>query len=435
MINNKKFPTIRTIRYLGNKRKILNDIYNLISDNVKKGGIILDLFAGTNCVSYALKKNYVVYTNDIQRYSYIIAKALIENNKISSNQEHAKLDLSQYYLNNYAHLTNIFKDVLAIENRFFYGNYNYFEYDKYKSFCDNFPHYNDKIIRGYNKNFLSLFSEKIINQYRNNNSKFPYILFSSYFVNGYFGIEQCLQIDSLRYAIDQIPPDVNNIKKMIYLTALIYAISSCVSSTGHFAQYRNINSEISFKEIIKERKKNIEVLFYDLIDELFYNNPFGSDKNISWNENYIELFDKNNSFYSKTKDVDLVYADPPYTKDHYSRFYHVLDTLVKYDYPLCIGKGRYRKDRYNSNFSRPRHIEDEFSILISAIRNIKAKLLLSYTNVGLISLRELKKICSKYYKNVIHKTINYNHSSQGRKTLECKNKESRKEYLIFCYNK
>ena len=432
-MNNIEIPLIRTIRYLGNKRKILNEIHKIISDNVKDEGIVLDLFSGTNCVGYALKNNYIVYSNDIQQYSYVIAKALIENNAISVDQEQAKEDLSRNYLKNYNKLIKIYEEALEREDRFFCEDFNYSEYEKYKNFCDNFPYYNSNKISGYNNNFLSVFSEETINQYRKNNLKFPYILFSTYFVNGYFRIRQCIQIDSFRYAIEQVNEEDSQIKKMIYLTALIYAINLCVSSTGHFAQFRNINSETSCKEIIKERKKDIKKLFYSLINELFSNTPFGSDKNRSLNEDYLELLNENNRLYSEIKNVDLVYADPPYTTDHYSRYYHVLETLIKYDYPSCIGKGRYREDRYNSNFSLPRYAENEFTKLIRAISNINTKLLLSYTNVGLLSLRKLKKVCSKYFKNVHHKTIDYNHSNQGRKTFECNNgKVKRKEYLIYC---
>ena len=34
--------------------------------------------------------------------------------------------------------------------------------------------------------------------------------------------------------------------------------------------------------------------------------------------------------------VDLIYIDPPYTNAHYSRFYHILETLVDYDYPIAL---------------------------------------------------------------------------------------------------
>jgi adenine-specific DNA methylase len=56
----------------------------------------------------------------------------------------------------------------------------------------------------------------------------------------------------------------------------------------------------------------------------------------------------------------VIYADPPYTRDHYSRFYHVLETMCLGDSPevsttLLTGEGAtsrglYRADRHQSPF-------------------------------------------------------------------------------------
>ncbi|MHB1100823.1 MAG: DNA adenine methylase, partial [Burkholderiales bacterium] len=59
--------------------------------------------------------------------------------------------------------------------------------------------------------------------------------------------------------------------------------------------------------------------------------------------------------------VGLVYADPPYTREHYSRFYHVLETMCLGDEPQLsttrihstgpkVSRGVYRADRHQSPF-------------------------------------------------------------------------------------
>src|SRR5207253_2965645 len=63
----------------------------------------------------------------------------------------------------------------------------------------------------------------------------------------------------------------------------------------------------------------------------------------------------------------VIYADPPYSKDHYSRYYHVLETLVRYDYPSAAGAGRYRPDRYSTPFSLRRQAPAAFNALFQAI--------------------------------------------------------------------
>ena len=64
----------------------------------------------------------------------------------------------------------------------------------------------------------------------------------------------------------------------------------------------------------------------------------------------------------ETIEFDAVYADPPYTRDHYSRYYHVLETMSLRDNPEVsmtmiragdsprVSRGIYRADRYQSPF-------------------------------------------------------------------------------------
>ena len=427
------FPKIRTIRYLGNKRKILGEIVTLVNDKLGAGGIVADIFAGTNCVAYALKNDYSVYTNDNQAYSHVISKALIENKNISISKEDATSDLSENYSKNSKSLIEIFNKYLQDERSFFNDNFSYSNYEEYQAFSEEFPYYGSIKNNGHSKDFLLHFSKNKIKDYRHNSLKSPYMLFSTYFLNGYFGIEQCIQIDSLRFAIEQASNEKNQMKKMIYLTALIYALSQSVTSTGHFAQYRNINSEENCGEIIKERKKDISEIFYDTVEELFSSPNYSSNENIAINQDYSELFNEEGDYYSKIKEVDLVYADPPYTVDHYSRYYHVLETLVKYDYPKCERKGRYREDRLSSNFSSARFVEAEFKNLIKSVSKINSDLLLSYTNDGVISSKKLIDLCKNHYKDVSYKSISYNHSNQGRDKKDCNTrKKERKEFLIYC---
>ena len=78
--------------------------------------------------------------------------------------------------------------------------------------------------------------------------------------------------------------------------------------------------------------------------------------------------------------VDVIYIDPPYTNAHYSRFYHILETLVKYDYPDTEYHGRYRTDRYQSPFGIKSKAHDEFDTMISLCRTARKSLVISYSD-------------------------------------------------------
>lgn len=70
------------MRYIGSKRALLKKIDELISNHIDgTEQTFLDLFAGTNVVGRYFKKKYRIISNDILYFSYVNAKATIENNK------------------------------------------------------------------------------------------------------------------------------------------------------------------------------------------------------------------------------------------------------------------------------------------------------------------------------------------------------------------
>lgn len=80
------------MRYIGSKANLLANIEQLLNDNkIGNEKTFLDLFAGTNVVGDYFKKNYKIYSNDLLYFSFINAKARIENN---GNLKFEKLKLA-----------------------------------------------------------------------------------------------------------------------------------------------------------------------------------------------------------------------------------------------------------------------------------------------------------------------------------------------------
>lgn len=341
------YNQIKTIRYMGNKNKLLDFIIPEIEKITKRGDIICDLMSGTGAIAYALKDKYTVYTNDIQYYSYIITKAIIENNEVKINKKDAIQDLEDNYKKN-------LKD----------KKYNFFE----------------------------------------NN-----------FTDTYFSGPQCCEIDSIRYAIDQIRDEY---KKDLYLTALMFSMSRCESTSGHFAQFLPKDH----RRLVELRKKSVwdEMLNKcDDFDKLILTNY----KNKSFNMDYKELF-KLEDF----KKVSCVYIDTPYTGEQYSRFYHVLETVTKYDNPKLEYKAKYRTDRFMSNFSLRSMVKNEFKEMLTCLSNENKKVVLSYSTKGLVPVDELEFIISKIFKHYKLIEKDYKHSMQGKGTI------SISEVLFVAYN-
>ena len=66
------------INYPGSKKKLLEYIYSNTYRYIDKNKYVLDIFSGTGCVSQMYSNNgYKVISNDVEKYSYNISKALI----------------------------------------------------------------------------------------------------------------------------------------------------------------------------------------------------------------------------------------------------------------------------------------------------------------------------------------------------------------------
>lgn len=337
-----------TIRYMGNKSRLLEYIIPEIQRVTPENGIVCDLMAGSNVVSYALKEFFTVYTNDVQEYSYVISDAAIVNQKevISSNT--AVQDLQKYIIEN--------------------------------------------------------------------NGRKIYTFFEKTYAKTYFSYEQCCDIDSIRYAIGKIG---NEHKKSLYLLALMNAMCIVQSTPGHFAQF--MPSE--HKRIIPLQKMNLWKEFLKKCDS--YNDIF-----FSKNDNKAFCMDYNELFQTdELKGIDTIYLDSPYTQEQYSRFYHILETVVKYDNPTVSFKAKYRENRFMSNFCYKGKVEKEFINILNFCKCNNINIVISYSDKAVLSIDKLEKLCTIFFDNVGRKAITYNHSTQG------KGKRKISEVIITCENK
>lgn len=244
--------------------------------------------------------------------------------------------------------------------------------------------------------------EKEIIPYLNKNR--TYHLFEQNYSDTYFSREQCREIDNIRFAIDYVKKPI---RKSLYLTALIYSMGYCQSSPGHFAQYMPKNHP----RVKPLRKLSIFDAFKKKVVENHV--VFSEYKNIVIKEDYRALLSKT-KIKKHLKGVKLIYIDPPYSTAQYSRFYHLLETAVNYDYPKVEHKGLYRGDRFQSDFCYSSKVKREFEFVISNAHKMKSKIAISYSERGLISPQEIAKLCKKYYKKVNIHYLKHIHSMQGR---------------------
>ena len=436
------------IRYLGIKTKLLEPIKNAIQAVTPKGHTVLDLFAGSNTVGLYLLKDYKIISNDCQQYSYIAAKALIEYhspdviNAISKNTLYGA-----FYSDNYRRLSEIFSIPLNKESELldaigdqFYGE----KFDEFTNFFNNSPYCGHTT--GKHSAFdscLNYYSDSWVNHYKTDHTKFPYMLFCLYYGNPYFSLHQCIEIDCLMYSIQKMLSEgiISQEEYNIYLSFIIYTLNLTVISVGdHFAQPQKIkpvSSDMNAprdvinlrerKKIISKKRTSIESLIIEKIADYKEHYDQGDVDNKAYCMDFHQMLES-----IEPLDVTTVYIDPPYTNAHYSRFYHILETLVLYDYPEIQYFGRYRSDRYQSGFCIKSEAADEFEDLIRLCKRKNLNIVISYSDTTqcILKIDEITNICKKYYdtrvdiQNIAHMYRNF-----GQKP----NRVLAKEYLITCH--
>lgn len=378
MIQQERIPHI--LKYMGGKREMLDMIDKAVQ---KLSGIeatdFCDLFSGTAIVSYAFSDHFNVISNDIQLYSSVFANTYFSDYSAFGDPNRVVI--------------NIFNECQSVyeENKRLYPKLN-FHYNEDLSFQEMEKMENEQADL-INRDFISGFS-----------------LFQNCYSGTYWSYEQCLWIDSIRAVAEKYSG-----KPLYYaiVSALCFAMSYSAQSTGHFAQFRTLTQN-NYKSVLFYRMKEVPDLFQKKLLELLssLNHPTQHTFRVS-SLDYIDCLTTLNR-------NTIVYADPPYSAVHYSRFYHVLETLVRYDHPKLEYKGRYREDRYQSPFDQKRNVENAFVRLFEAIKRQGCHLILSYSNNAMLKESEIDAIASRclgdgYDKDCMR--YNYHHMKMGRRDI------------------
>lgn len=448
----------RAIQYLGSKLQILDDIENEISKLVPQNGIVCDLFSGSGIVSQRLSGKNIVYANDVQEYSRIITSVLLGcgRNKKQRNLNYADLIQSEYYKNNHNYLSTIFEKPLSYEKNVLSNG----DLEKLAELCELNLFYDGSelnpekigLAESIFGNSLSLFSPDTIKQLHKDKEP-KHMLFSLYYLNSYFSLNQCIEIDSISFALKQFYSnrEISKYEYQLLTVCLLHAVSEIVSSVGkNFAQpikvvdKRGEIKSFAIKRCLRDRCMGLETPFEDMRTRL-WSLPFPRYKNLVFKNDAADfVYNSRNA-----KPVNVFYLDPPYTIDHYSRFYHILETLVLYDYPklekkvsggeLHIMNGKYREDRFQSNYCIPSLCFNEFEKLISGIRKLDANILLSYseddeskdTRKRVISKTELFSILENHYSKIDVRNLEHRYRKLTAKNMNRKEMHN-SELLIAC---
>lgn len=425
---------MRTIWYMGAKTRLTGDILEAVGRADPQAESVLDLMSGTAVVSQALAATHRVVANDVQAYAAAIARAYLvhaDPGRLARGFD-VERDLGPAYRENAAALLARLAPAVALEDAFLEAHRLEPEAADpqggaalalprdaaavqrarrglprdpaalaaaYREFALRgtpvFGEAADPTARGAApegpfRQAAPLFSPAAVQARRADPTIRPYLLATAYYSNCYLGLRQAVAVDSLRCAIDALRPGE---ARDHYLAALLHAVSVATSATSHFCQPRGLSSDAEVKAVLARRALSIPSKLAAYSREIAAtcaatryhagNAVLSADWRQVLGPRWGEV------------QADVVYADPPYTADHYSRFYHVLEVLTRYDYPVLktsgghLTKGRYPAlgARHRSGFCVRGQVEGELSDLARLTAERGAALVLSYGEENGLALR------------------------------------------------
>lgn len=368
------------IKYMGSKRNIMEFVQGAIDSCIIDGNERLyDVFGGSAVVSAAYRNKLAVTCNDIQNYTSTLGKTYLQN----------------YYWEDFP------DDILdAILHR---AETKVFEFKK------KYSKYTFDYSKSYTFQELLKLEQEQMSIIEDSFNGLDH-LFARNFSGTYWSFDQNVWIDAFSSVARSNDFRDTFLREMI-LSSLMFAMAYSTQSTGHYAQFREVTND-NMDDILLYRRKSIPELFVSKFNSL--REYFDGSNNSDFVHQVTQLdFEE---LLGTVQNHSIIYADPPYQFVHYSRFYHALETLVKYDYPELKHKGRYRDDRHQSPFCIKTKVQDAFRTLFAKTRESNSSLVLSYSNTGMISLEKLSELATEEIGNysVECRSLEYKHSTMGR---------------------
>lgn len=137
---------------------------------------------------------------------------------------------------------------------------------------------------------------------------------STNFGDKYFELGDAKAIGYIRQDIEENKHRLNEREYSILIASLLYSFDRCANTVGHYEAYfknKKINRSFKFELITP----------YDTLN---------MHKNIS-------IFRQDANELANNIQADIVYIDPPYSSRQYSRFYHILENITKWEKPELFG--------------------------------------------------------------------------------------------------
>ncbi len=315
---------------MGSKRSMLaNGLGELLRSEAQSHSRIVDLFSGSASVAWfaAQEMHIPVLATDLQSYSSILARSVIGRTKPIVFEE--VWPKWKEEIRDVLHRQPLWKLATALE-----GKYNT------PTWC---------------KKARELCSNNIIENG---------VIWSAY-GGYYFSPAQALTFDAMLRCVPSHEP-----LKSVYMACVIASASKCAASPGHTAQpFRPTTTAGPYLREAWE-KDPFEYFVKTLKDICPRHAQIKGSAKVA--DALKEA--------KKLNDKDLVFIDPPYSGVHYSRFYHVLETIARGNCGPVTGDGRYPpfEERPQSLFSNKSEAKLALTTLLEALAEAGSTVLFTF---------------------------------------------------------
>ncbi|MEN3331104.1 MAG: adenine-specific DNA-methyltransferase [Blastocatellia bacterium] len=283
------------MKYMGSKRAMLqNGLGDLLIRETLSAHRFVDLFAGSGAVAtyVAIRFPIPVLAFDLQHYSAVLAGAVINR-----------------------------------QTKF-----------KWQSAWKNWRRRAESFFNAYKIPVANSLTRVIVSDFRMWCDQQTELPITQAYGGHYFSPKQTVWIDSLRVSLPKHEPI-----RTVALAALIQAASQCAAAPGHTAQpfqptrtAKRFLKEAWDRDIVGKTRTAFELLAAQFAQQ----------------RGQAMVADANSAAL-QMHEGDVAFIDPPYSGVHYSRFYHVLETIADGNCGEVTGVGRYpaREKRPRSKYS------------------------------------------------------------------------------------
>ena len=442
-----RLEAFRPIYYLGCKAGFTSAIKAAVDDVDPSGGRLIDLFAGTGSVGAALGAAREVTTVDVQEYSRVLCSAVLSPSVLS--QAEIKHVIARALHGDTTKQVLWCLEPLIEYERYCIGAAAMGDVDMLAELIESPP----LMVRGTygvsNSSIrLDAVAHEVIHRLRGAGlwqSEDTTVL--RYFGGLYFSFAQAAMLDSVL----SIAFSSGEQSQDTLIAAALGTASQLVNTVGkQFAQPiqpRNKAGAVksSLAKVV-ERDRSLDVLkLYQMWLRRYAGLPKAIGRPEALREDYFDALVNSHSSCS------VVYADPPYTRDHYSRFYHVLETMCLRDNPVISkvvkygeripSRGAYREERHQSKFCIRSTAPGAFDALFRGVRELDLPLVLSYsphetgdgTHPRVVSMDQIIELARAHYDRVeVCVVEGITHSKFNSSELKLKTRDHA-EILLKCF--